>query len=111
MIQSLWRYDERRIRKSPMTLVKRADVLDIVPSTKGRSTSSRVRIRMRLVNNSAALIDHPHFYTPYLRRLEEEYTNLVDDDEAREEWIKKRKTLLRQSKEVRRSSLERLHRC
>ncbi|KAL1752683.1 hypothetical protein FB107DRAFT_219438 [Schizophyllum commune] len=76
---SLWRYDERRIRKSPMTLVKRADVLDIVPSTKGRNDL--------------------YFYTPYLRRLEEEYTNVVDDNEAREEWIKKRKTLLRQSKE------------
>ena len=110
MMQSLWRYDERRIRKSPMTLVKRADVLDVVPSTKGRSTSNRVRIRMRLVNNSAA-IDDLYFYTPYLRRLEEEYTNLVDDDKAREKWIKKRKTLLRQSKEVRRSSLERSHRC
>ncbi|KAL1731643.1 hypothetical protein EV714DRAFT_283185 [Schizophyllum commune] len=76
---SLWRYDERRIRKSPMILVKRADVLDVVPSTKGRND--------------------PHFYTPYLRRLEEEYANVVDDDEAREEWVKKRKTLLRQSKE------------
>ncbi|KAI5826652.1 hypothetical protein K523DRAFT_340799 [Schizophyllum commune Tattone D] len=76
---SLWRYDERRVRKSPMTLVKRADVLDIVPSTKGTK--------------------NPHFYAPYLRRLEDEYASVVDDDEAREQWIKKRKTLLRQSKE------------
>ncbi|KAI5885264.1 uncharacterized protein SCHCODRAFT_02520631 [Schizophyllum commune H4-8] len=76
---SLWRYDERRVRKSSMALVKRADVLDLVPSTKGGK--------------------NPQFYTPYLRRLEDEYTNVVDDDEAREQWVKKRKTLLRQSKE------------
>ncbi|KAL1749322.1 hypothetical protein HDZ31DRAFT_59608 [Schizophyllum fasciatum] len=72
--------DSRKVHRASMPLAQRKDLLELVPSIPYQH-------------------EKPHFYLPYLERLNAEYAAIEHDEAALGEWLARRKLLVKQSKE------------